>query len=108
MSEQQPQPAASPTAGPFTLDGLVPTMACPACHATTGARCTTRAGKPARAPHGRRIEALEQAAGITQHRAAVRSKTPTAWWSNGVDLDAETALLTAYANRALPRPAVTA
>ncbi|APY88191.1 hypothetical protein DCW30_05770 [Streptomyces alfalfae] len=104
--QSTPQP--SPTAEPRTLDDLVATVICPACRVPVGARCVTRAGKPARESHGRRVEALEQAVGITQHRAAVRSQKPEAWWSNGVDRDAEAALLSAYAARTLPRPAVTA
>lgn len=101
-------PAAPAPAHPLTLEDLIDTVICPACHATAGVRCTTRTSKPAREPHGRRFEALEQAVGITQHRATVRSQTPEAWWSNGADRNAEEALLTAYAARALSRPAVTA
>jgi uncharacterized Zn finger protein (UPF0148 family) len=100
MSEQQ----STPTAEPTSLEHLVGTVICPTCRVTKGVRCTTRAGKPARETHGRRFEALEQAAGITRHRATVRSQKPGAWWSNGVDRDAEAALLTTYAARALPKP----
>jgi hypothetical protein len=98
----------SPAAEPLTLEDLIDTVICPACHVTAGARCATRAGKPAREPHGRRFEALEQAVGITQHRATVRSQTSAAWWSTGIDRDAEAALLAAYAARSLPRPAAIA
>jgi hypothetical protein len=87
----------SPAAEPLTYNALVDTVICPECRVAAGARCTTRSGMPAREPHGRRFEALEQAAGITAHRATVRSQRPEAWWSNGVDRDAEAALLASYA-----------
>ncbi|MGW6924449.1 zinc finger domain-containing protein [Streptomyces sp. NPDC054950] len=95
----------------LTLEDLVDTVICPTCRVTAGARCITRAGKPAREPHGRRFEAVEEAAGITQHRAAVRREAQAhgKWWSNGIDPKAEGALLAAYTARraasALPRPA---
>ena len=103
MSEQPNPEAETPS-----HEDLVNTVPCPTCHVGTGARCITRAGKSARDAHGRRYEALEQAAGITQHRAAVRSQTPTAWWSTGIDRKAEESLLAAYAARTLPCLAVTA
>jgi hypothetical protein len=81
-------------------DDLADTVVCPTCHVATGARCITRAGKPARERHGRRVEALEQAAGITQHRATARREAPArGYTSNGLDHKAEAALLTAYAAR---------
>ncbi|MEV7654640.1 hypothetical protein AB0O39_10760 [Streptomyces anulatus] len=80
---------------------LITTAICPTCHVAAGARCVTRAGKPAREPHGRRFEAFENAVGITQHRAAVRREAEARgqWWSNGVDVEAEESLLAAYVAR---------
>lgn len=76
-------------------------MACPTCHVTAGAHCITRTGKPAREPHGCRFEALEQAAGITEHRAAARREAEArGGWLVALDPKAEGALLTAYAARA--------
>lgn len=84
----------------LSLEDLADTVICPTCHVAAGARCITRAGKPARESHGRRFEAMEQAAGITQHRAtARREKQARGYTSNGLDHKAEAALLTAYAAR---------
>lgn len=106
---QQLAPPPSPAAEPPTIENLVTTVICPTCRVAVGARCVTRTGKPAREPHGRRFEAVEDAAGITQHRKA---QAGDRWWSTGVDRKAEETLLTAYAARLkarlLPRPAVTA
>lgn len=83
---------------------LAETVICPTCHAAKGARCITRAGKPARETHGRRVEALEQAAGITQHRAtAAREAENRGGWVVALDRKAEDALLTAYAARITAR-----
>jgi hypothetical protein len=99
-------PEANPTveqalaAAEPTLATLADTVACPQCGAPAGARCTTRAGKPAREPHGRRFEAVEQAAGITAHRAAARREAEArGGWVTAHDREAEAALLTAYAAR---------
>ncbi|MEH0555998.1 zinc finger domain-containing protein [Streptomyces sp. B21-101] len=82
------------------LDNADMTVPCPQCHAAAGARCTTRAGKPARETHGRRIEALEQAAGITQHRDAIRRAAEArGGWLVTLDREAEGALLAAYVAR---------
>ncbi|MFE1332071.1 hypothetical protein [Streptomyces microflavus] len=79
---------------------LAETVICPTCRAAKGARCITRAGKPARETHGRRVEALEQVAGITQHRAtATREAEKRGGWVVALDNKAEAALLTAYAAR---------
>lgn len=92
-------PAEAPEAAP-ALGDLADTVACPACHVAAGARCVTRAGKPAREPHSRRFEALEQAAGITQHRATGRHEAQArGYTSYCYDHKAEDALLTAYAAR---------
>ncbi|MFI6371027.1 hypothetical protein [Streptomyces sp. NPDC050546] len=89
-----------------SFEALAVTVACPTCHVSTGARCVTRAGKPAREPHGRRVEALEQAAGITEHRATARRDAQArGYTSNGLDHKAEAALLTAYAARIKARDA---
>ncbi|MFF4839246.1 hypothetical protein ACFY2G_04185 [Streptomyces collinus] len=77
-----------------TRDDLADTVICPACRAGRGARCITRSGKPARDWHGRRIDALEQAAGITQRRADDCREMRL-----GVNHEAEQELLTAYATR---------
>ncbi|MFJ7411601.1 hypothetical protein ACIQWZ_12405 [Streptomyces sp. NPDC098077] len=83
---------------------LADTVICPTCRAAKGARCITRAGKPARETHGRRVEALEQAAGITQHRAtAAREAEKRGGWVVALDRKAEDALLTAYAARIAAR-----
>ncbi|WP_162602856.1 hypothetical protein [Streptomyces sp. CS090A] len=79
---------------------LAETVICPTCHVAKGARCLTRAGKPARETHGRRVEALEQAAGITAHRATARREAQArGYTSHGHDHKAEAALLAAYAAR---------
>ncbi|MBT2449464.1 hypothetical protein J7F03_20705 [Streptomyces sp. ISL-43] len=86
-----------------TAEELVTTATCPTCHAPAGSRCITRAGKPAREPHGRRFEALEQAAGITAHRAAARREAEArGGWVAALDRKAEGALLTEYAARLRP------
>ncbi|MET9555105.1 hypothetical protein [Streptomyces sp. NPDC006645] len=80
-------------------DDFAETVICPTCHVPAGARCITRAGKPARESHGRRFEALEQAAGITEHRAtARRAQQARGAWPT-LDSKAEDALLAAYADR---------
>jgi hypothetical protein len=82
------------------VEALAVTVACPTCHVAAGARCITRAGKPAREQHGRRFEALEQAAGITQHRAAARREAEArGGWVATLDRKAEGDLMTAYAAR---------
>lgn len=87
-----------------TLADLELTVACPACHATAGSRCVTRAGKPAREQHGRRYEALEQAAGVTEHRdAAQREAEARGGWVVALDRKAEDALFQAYAARIQPK-----
>lgn len=89
-----------------TREDLAETVICPTCRVGVGARCLTRAGKPAAHPHDRRYEALEQAAGITEHRAAVRRAAP----AHGIvciDRKAEQELLAAYADR-IAAPAATA
>lgn len=79
---------------------LAETVICPTCRVAKGARCITRAGKPARETHGRRVEALEQAAGITEHRATARREAQArGYTSHGLDHKAEAALLAAYAAR---------
>ncbi|MEU5136711.1 hypothetical protein [Streptomyces californicus] len=84
---------------------LAETVICPTCRVAKGARCLTRAGKPARETHGRRVEALEQAAGITEHRATARREAQArGYTSHGLDHKAEAALLTAYAARTGARP----
>lgn len=82
------------SSAPVTLEDLAVTIVCLACRAPAGRSCTTRAGKPARYPHGRRFEAVEDAAGITQHRTATGHKAPS-----GFDRAAEEALLASYAAR---------
>ncbi|MET9923314.1 MULTISPECIES: hypothetical protein [unclassified Streptomyces] len=83
---------------------LAENVICPTCRVAAGARCVTRAGKPARETHGRRVEALEQAAGITQHRAtAAREAKKSGGWVVALDRKAEDALLTAYAARIAAR-----
>ncbi|MFI6700295.1 hypothetical protein ACIBJC_15180 [Streptomyces sp. NPDC050509] len=84
----------------LTRGDLVDTVICPTCNVAVGVRCITRASKPAREPHGRRYSALEQAAGITQHRATARREAQArGYTSNGLDHKAEASLLTAYAAR---------
>ncbi|WP_327169540.1 hypothetical protein [Streptomyces subrutilus] len=83
-----------------TLADLVTTATCPTCHAPAGGRCVTRSGKPAADSHNGRYDAVEQAAGITQNRAALRRSA--GGFSYGIDRQAETALLTAYAARLRP------
>ena len=80
---------------PHSLEALADTVICPTCHVGAGARCITRAGRPARDPHGRRFGAVEDAAGITQHREGKAREG----WVIGLDRKAEAALLTAYAAR---------
>ncbi|ALM38218.1 hypothetical protein [Streptomyces sp. FR-008] len=93
-------PAVEQALAEATLDTLADTVACPQCNAPAGARCTTRAGKPARETHGRRFEAVEQAAGITAHRAAARREAEArGGWVVTHDRAAEAALLTTYAAR---------
>jgi hypothetical protein len=87
--------AAADEADALTRDDLAGTVICPTCHVGVGARCVTRAGKPARDWHGARIEALDQAAGIAHHRATA----PGRELCPGIDHQAEQALLTAYADR---------
>ncbi|MFF0894724.1 hypothetical protein [Streptomyces sp. NPDC003278] len=90
--------AAEQAAG-VTLDDAVTTVICPQCRVPAGARCVTRAGKPAREAHGRRFDALDDAAGITAHRAAVRREAEAnrRWVTR--DADAENALIAAYVDR---------
>ncbi|CAL9529715.1 zinc finger domain-containing protein [Streptomyces sp. enrichment culture] len=83
-----------------TLDNAVTTVACPQCHAAAGTRCTTRTGKPAREPHGRRFGALEDAAGITQHPATERREAEARGkLVVALDRKAEETLLAAYVAR---------
>ncbi|MCY0960847.1 hypothetical protein [Streptomyces sp. H27-H5] len=87
-----------------TIEDLVTTVTCPQCHVAAGSRCITRAGKPAREPHGRRFDGLEQAAGITEFRAAARREAEArGGWLVTLDGKTEGALLTAYATRLRPR-----
>ncbi|MFD9853438.1 hypothetical protein ACFWXZ_14415 [[Kitasatospora] papulosa] len=89
-----------------TLETLAVSLPCPTCHAAAGSRCVTRASKPARETHGRRFEAVEEAAGITEHRAAARREaTARGGWVVAFDRKAEDALLTAYAARGKARAA---
>ncbi|MEU7039797.1 hypothetical protein AB0A77_01900 [Streptomyces varsoviensis] len=84
----------------LTMEDLTETVACPACHVAAGACCITRDGKPAREPHGRRFNAVEDAAGITQHRASARREAEArGGWLACLDRKAEQSLLTAYAAR---------
>lgn len=87
------------------LDSLELTVACPQCHATVGNRCITRAGKPARESHGRRDDALRDAAGITgfryKHEQELKARGYTVTWG---DPKGERALLEAYAARVCPAP----
>ncbi|MFF4118980.1 hypothetical protein ACFY0P_36805 [Streptomyces sp. NPDC001714] len=88
------------TAEPLSVEALVLTVVCPTCRVAAGARCITGASKLARESHGRRFEALEQAAGITQHRAAARREAEArGGWLTCLDRKAEGDLLTAYAAR---------
>lgn len=88
-----------------TLDDLELTVACPQCHATVGTRCITRAGKPARASHGRRDDALRDAAGITgfryKHEQELKARGYTVTWD---DPKGERALMEVYAARVRPVP----
>ena len=93
-AEVTPETAPAPDSLALAL-----TLACPTCHAPAGARCVTRASKPARESHGRRFEALDQAAGITEYRAAVRRKVEARGGWVTTDRKAEDALLMAYAAR---------
>ncbi|MEU6441364.1 hypothetical protein [Streptomyces sp. NPDC047046] len=88
---------------PVSLSTLADTVACPACHMAAGHDCVTRAGKRAREPHGARYAAVEQAAGVTEHRdAAAREAKARGTWLT-IDRKAETALLTAYAGQLAAR-----
>ncbi|MFF4706659.1 hypothetical protein [Streptomyces sp. NPDC001297] len=94
-------PEAHPTVErALSLETLALTVACPTCRVLAGARCVTRAGKPARETHGRRFEAVEDAAGITEHRAAARREAEArGGWVITHDRKAEGDLMTAYAAR---------
>jgi len=86
------------------LDTLADTVACPTCHAPAGTRCVTRTGTPARKTHGRRFEAVEEAAGITQHRAAEElAAKARGGWVITYNREAEAALLATYAARLAER-----
>ncbi|MCX4987140.1 hypothetical protein [Streptomyces sp. NBC_00572] len=87
-----PQVAERPHRG-----NLADTVACPACRVGVGAPCITRAGKPAREIHNQRIEALENAAGITQFRA--EQKRANGGLSYGINHAVESELFAAYAAR---------
>lgn len=78
-----------------TREDLAATVPCPACRVGARARCISRSGTPARYPHDARIAALEQAAGITQKRAADQRDR----LCPGIDHRAEANLLAAYATR---------
>ncbi|MFC8584208.1 hypothetical protein ACFUGD_06585 [Streptomyces sp. NPDC057217] len=93
--EPAPQAAEPPHRG-----NLADTVACPACHVGVGAPCITRAGKPAREIHSRRVEALENAAGVTQHRA--EQKRANGGLAYGINHAAESELFAAYAARINP------
>ncbi|MFD9569968.1 hypothetical protein ACFWBI_09000 [Streptomyces sp. NPDC059982] len=97
------QPAEAPNQ--VTLDDLELTVACPTCPATAGNRCITRAGKPARESHGRRDDALRDAAGITgfryKHEQELKARGYTVTWD---DPKGERALMEAYAARVRPAP----
>lgn len=89
-------------------DDLVTTVSCPTCRVGTDARCVTRAGKPAREAHGRRYEALEQAAGITAHRAKGKRESEARGYPLYChDNKAEAELLATYAARLAARNAPT-
>ena len=108
MTRQPPAQPAPAVEFPSSED-LVNTVPCPTCYVGTNTRCITRAGKPAREAHGRRYEALEQMAGITQHRAEARRKAQArGYTSNGYDHKAEQELLRAYGARLAARSAPTA
>jgi hypothetical protein len=100
---QPNQPEEAPTAA--TLDDLELTVPCPTCPATAGNRCITRAGKPARESHGRRDDALRDAAGITdfryKHEQELKARGYTVTWG---DPKGERALMEAYATRVRPAP----
>ncbi|WP_275463359.1 hypothetical protein [Streptomyces noursei] len=99
-SDRATAPEQANTAEPLSLEDLTDTVICPTCHVAAGTRCVTRVGKPARAPHDRRFEAVEDAAGITQHRAAARREAEArGGWLICFDRKAEGDLLTAYADR---------
>ncbi|NML50557.1 hypothetical protein HHL19_12890 [Streptomyces sp. R302] len=87
-----PQAAERPHRG-----NLADTVSCPACRVGVGAPCITRAGKPAREIHSRRIEALETAAGITQYRA--EQQRANGGLSYGINHAVESELFAAYAAR---------
>lgn len=76
---------------------LADTVACPACRVGVGAPCITRAGKPARDIHNRRIEALENAAGITHLRAETKRANNGLFYA--IDNAVESELFAAYAAR---------
>lgn len=75
---------------------LITTVICPKCHVGVGARCITRSGKPAGQPHDSRFDAVEQVAGLTQHRAE-QARARNGWSIR--DHKAEETLLVAYAAR---------
>ncbi|MFD7068499.1 hypothetical protein ACFV97_14890 [Streptomyces sp. NPDC059913] len=88
------------------LENLAVSLPCPTCHVATGARCVTRASTPARETHGRRFEAVEEAAGITRHRAAEeRAAKARGGWVITYNREAEAALLATYAARLAERAA---
>ncbi|APD18694.1 hypothetical protein SEA_MOJORITA_53 [Streptomyces phage Mojorita] len=76
---------------------LADTVPCPACRVGVGAPCITRAGKPARDIHNRRIDALEDVAGVTQYRA--EQKRANGGLFCAIDHAAESELFAAYAAR---------
>lgn len=80
---------------PVTREDLVGTVACPSCHVGASACCVTRDGKPARHPHDARFNALDEAAGVSQKRAADQRER----LCPGIDHQAEAALLATYAAR---------
>ncbi|KUF19577.1 hypothetical protein [Streptomyces silvensis] len=90
-------------------DNLADTVICPFCRVGAGVRCITRAGKPARDVHGPRVKALEDAAGITQHRAERFREADARGLAKTLDHKAEAALFATYAARiATPVQAPTA
>ncbi|APD18582.1 hypothetical protein SEA_PICARD_53 [Streptomyces phage Picard] len=91
-----PEPAPQVVEPPHR-GNLAETVACPACRVGVGAPCITRAGKPARDIHNRRVEALENAAGVTQLRAEMRRANNGL--SIAIDHPAEAKLFAAYAAR---------
>lgn len=80
----------------ISIHDLTTTVICPKCHVGVGVRCTTKTGKQAGQPHDSRFKAVEQAAGITRHRAE-QAQACNGWVI--VDHTAEKALLVAYAAR---------